>query len=134
MHEGTDPDGSPPRAPRKLRILVVEDDPDTLTVTVELLQALGHWATGVRSAELALHRFLEGAFDLLIADIGLPGLSGRDLAEKLQGRCDLPVIFATARPAPDPMPRRGIWLRKPYSVEQLEDALAQAVQSGEALP
>lgn len=134
MHEGTDPDASPPRAPRKLRILVVEDDPDTLTVTVELLQALGHWATGVRSAELALQRFLEGAFDLLIADIGLPGLSGRDLAEKLQGRCDLPVIFATARPAPDPMPRRGIWLRKPYSVEQLEDALAQAVQSGEAPP
>jgi CheY-like chemotaxis protein len=79
---------------------------------------------------LPLHRFLEGAFDVLIADVGLPGLSGRDLAEKLEARCDLPVIFATGQPAPDLMPRRGIWLRKPYSVEQLQEALARATRLG----
>jgi CheY-like chemotaxis protein len=134
MPDGTNPDAEPPSAPQKLRILVVEDDPDTLVVTVELLRALGHWATGVRSAEVALHRFLEGAFDVLIADIGLPGLSGRDLAEKLQRRCDLPVIFATAQPAPARLPARGIWLRKPYSIDQLEEALAQAAQLGQTPP
>lgn len=123
-------DARTPQVPPRLRILVVEDDPDTLTVTIELLRALGHWATGVRSAELALHRFLEGAFDLVIADVGLPGLSGRDLAEKLEARCELPVIFATGQPAPDPMPRHGIWLRKPYSIDQLQKALAQAAQLG----
>lgn len=84
----------------------------------------------MRSAELALHRFLEGAFDLLIADVGLPGLSGRDLAEKLEARCALPVIFATGQPAPDQMPRHGIWLRKPYSIDQLQEALARAAQLG----
>jgi CheY-like chemotaxis protein len=134
MRDGTNPDAEAPSAPQKLRILVVEDDLDTLVVTVELLRTLGHWATGVRSAEVALHRFLEGAFDVLIADVGLPGLSGRDLAEKLQGRCDLPVVFATAQPAPDRLPARGIWLRKPYSIGQLEEALAQAVQLGKKCP
>ncbi len=113
---------------QKLRVLVVEDDPDTLALTVSLLETLGHWATGVKSAELALHRFLEGAFDVLVADVGLPGLSGQDLAEKLQGRSELPVIFATGQPAPARPPLRGIWLLKPYSVEQLEEALAQAVR------
>ena len=85
----------------------------------------------MRSAELALHRFLEGVFDVLVADVGLPGLSGQDLAEKLQGRCRLPVIFATGQTAPARPPMRGIWLLKPYSVEQLEEALAQAVRLDE---
>lgn len=128
--DGFAADAPTPKVPPRLRILVVEDDPDTLTVTIELLRALGHWATGVRSAELALHRFLEGAFDLLIADVGLPGLSGRDLAEKLEARCALPVIFATGQPAPDQMPRHGIWLRKPYSIDQLQEALARATRLG----
>jgi CheY-like chemotaxis protein len=131
MQVGTDPTNSASRTPRKLRVLVVEDDPGTLALTVSLLETLGHWATGVRSAELALHRFLEGVFDVLVADVGLPGLSGQDLAEKLQGRCRLPVIFATGQTAPARPPMRGIWLLKPYSVEQLEEALAQAVRLDE---
>jgi CheY-like chemotaxis protein len=51
-----------PQPPATLRILVVEDEPDALAATVELLQALGHWATGVKSAEVAKDRFLPGAF------------------------------------------------------------------------
>ena len=122
------PATSASKAPQKMRVLVVEDDPGTLALTLSLLETLGHWATGVRSAELAIHRFLEGAFDVLIADIGLPGLSGQDLAEKLQGRCNLPVIFATGQSAPAQLPLRAIWLLKPYSIEQLEEALAQAAR------
>jgi DNA-binding response OmpR family regulator len=109
----------------QLRILVVEDDPDALASILEMLQLLGHWATGVRSAEIAKDRFFEGAFDVLMTDVGLPALSGLDLAEILRARHALEIIFVTGRPQPaQPMPGT-VWLRKPFDVEQLEAALAQ---------
>ena len=118
-----DPAQPPPVA---LRILVVEDEPDALAATVELLQALGHWATGVKSAEVAKDRFLPGAFDLLLTDIGLPALSGYDLVESLRAQHAMPVVFVTGRPRPAEPMAGTFWLQKPFSVEQLEQVLAQA--------
>ncbi|MDM0017364.1 response regulator [Variovorax saccharolyticus] len=109
-------------------MLVVEDDADTLAATVEMLQLLGHWATGVRSAESAKDRFYDKAFDVLMTDVGLPALSGLDLADILRTRHrldKLDVIFATGRPAPPTPIPNAVWLQKPFSVEQLEAALAR---------
>ncbi|RYY89417.1 MAG: response regulator [Comamonadaceae bacterium] len=116
-----------PAALSPLRVLVVEDDPAALAATVELLQVLGHWATGVKSAEVAKDRFIDGAFDILLTDIGLPALSGYDLVASLpQGRHRMHVIFATGRDRPaQPMPNT-YWLQKPFSAEQLEAVLAEA--------
>lgn len=111
-----------------LRVLVVEDDPDVLEAALEALELLGHWATGVRSAEGALVRFFEGAFDVLMVDVGLPALSGLELAGKLQARCKLPIIFATGSKAPDRPLHGAVWLCKPFSIEQLREALRQASQ------
>ncbi|MDM0106711.1 response regulator [Variovorax sp. J22R24] len=115
-----------------LRVLVVEDDPDALAATVEMLQLLGHWAAGVRSAETAKDRYLDGAFDVLLTDIGLPALSGMDLVESLRTRQKLEVIFATGRPAPAEPIEGTLWLQKPFTVEQLESALSRAKNRTEA--
>lgn len=115
-------DAGPPMA-KSLRILVVEDDPATLTATVEMLQLLGHWATGVKSAEVARDRFLEGAFDVLMTDVGLPALSGLDLVEILQVQRKLRVIFATGQQRPERPVPDTVWLQKPFSVEALQAAL-----------
>ncbi|WP_213954744.1 MULTISPECIES: response regulator [unclassified Variovorax] len=122
------PDAPSPRrkAARRLRILVVEDDVDALALTQELLGLLGHWSAGVGSAEGALARFSEGAFDVLLLDVNLPALSGLDLAEKLGRLESLPVIFATGSDPPRDRSLRSIWLRKPYTTAQLEGALARA--------
>lgn len=117
-----------------LRVLVVEDDPDVLDAALEALELLGHWATGVRSAEGALTRFLEGAFDVLMVDIGLPALSGLELAGKLQARCKLPIIFATGSKMPDGPLYSAVWLSKPFSLEQLREALRQATELAEPKP
>jgi len=117
-----------PNACCSLRVLVVEDDPEVLEASLEALELLGHWATGVRSAEGALDRFLEGAFDVLMADIGLPALSGLELAGKLQARCGLPIIFATASQVPDRPIAGSVWLCKPFGLDQLADALRQVAQ------
>lgn len=116
----------PGEGAKALRVLVVEDDPDTLAATVEMLQLLGHWATGVRSAEMAKDRFLENAFDVLMIDIGLPALSGLDLAESLRGRFRVEIIFATGRPPPATPVAGAAWLQKPFTVEQLQAALAES--------
>jgi CheY-like chemotaxis protein len=110
-------------AASRLRILVVEDDPATLTAMVEMLELLGHWVAGVKSAEVARDRFLDGAFDVLLTDVGLPALSGLDLVEILQAQHKLRVIFATGQPRPaKPIPGT-VWLQKPFGVDELQDAL-----------
>jgi len=109
---------------RGLRVLVVEDDPDALAATVEMLQLLGHWAAGVKSAETAKDRFIENAFDVLMTDIELPALSGFDLADILRAKGQpLEVIFATGRPPPQEPIAHAAWLQKPFTIEQLEQAL-----------
>ena len=114
---------------RALRVLVVEDDPAVLAATVDMLEVLGHWAAGVKSAEVARDRFIDGAFDVLLTDIGLPALSGIDLVEILQARRQLRVIFATGRPRPSqPMPGT-LWLQKPFGLDELRDAL-QGIERG----
>lgn len=106
-----------------LRILVVEDDPATLAAMVEMLQLLGHWVAGVKSAEVARDRFIEGAFDVLLTDVGLPALSGLDLVDILQAQNKLRVIFATGQPQPArPIPGT-VWLQKPFGVNELQAAL-----------
>jgi len=110
---------------QKLRVLLVEDDVDTLAATLNILEALGHWATGVKSAEAAISRFFEGAFDVVMVDIGLPALSGHDLAERLLRDHRVPVIFVTGQAEPAKTVEGTTWLRKPYTVEQLTEALAR---------
>jgi CheY-like chemotaxis protein len=110
----------------KLRVLLVEDDADTLATTLRLLEAMGHWATGVRSAEAAIARFFDGAFDLVMVDIGLPALSGRDFAERLLRDHRVPVVFVTGQAEPAEAMPGTEWLRKPYTVEQLDEVLARS--------
>lgn len=111
---------------RKLRVLLVEDDADTLATTLGLLEAMGHWATGVRSAEAAIARFFEGAFDIVMVDIGLPALSGRDFAERLLRDHRVPIVFVTGQAEPAEAMPGTTWLRKPYAVEQLAEVLERS--------
>ncbi|MEJ8851583.1 response regulator [Variovorax rhizosphaerae] len=119
-------DSSQEKLARKLRILVVEDDVESLRLSQELLALMGHWSAGVSSAEAAIARFSEGAFDVLMLDVNLPALSGVDLAEKLCRLERLPVIFATGGAPPRAGSPGSIWLQKPYSIAQLEEATARA--------
>jgi signal transduction histidine kinase/ActR/RegA family two-component response regulator len=63
---------------RKARILLVEDDPDTADLLSQLLEDAGFVVQSARSAQAALAVDLD-AIDVMISDIGLPGISGLDL-------------------------------------------------------
>ncbi len=80
------------------RILNVDDEESLAEIGAELLASLGFQVTAETDSRKALARFREdpGAFDVVVTDQTMPGLSGADLArELLDIRPDLPIILVT---------------------------------------
>ena len=76
-----------------LRILLVEDDADTLRIMARLLKGKGHEVTPAASIHEAITAFRSDVFDLVVSDLGLPDGSGLDLMRQLrQTRPDIPAI------------------------------------------
>ncbi|HEX3129467.1 MAG TPA: response regulator [Thermoanaerobaculia bacterium] len=86
-----------------LRLLVVEDEPDTRDALTRFLQHYGAAVTAVASAGEALQRLGAEDFDVLVSDIGMPEMDGYDLIRELRrretagrdSRC-LPAVAVTA--------------------------------------
>ena len=79
-------------------ILVVEDDRDVRAYLVELLRDLNYRVLGAHDAVSALGLIENGEIhiDLLLTDVVLPGMNGRQLAEQAKNRQpDLNVLFTT---------------------------------------
>lgn len=79
-----------------LPILIVEDDETVGRLLAGILQREGYQTTTVHSAEAALRFFPSGKFDLVLTDIGLPGMNGLLLAQKIKKeRPETEIIFMT---------------------------------------
>jgi CheY-like chemotaxis protein len=72
-----------------LKILLVEDHDDTRIVFQAILSQKGHSVKGVADGKAALALAGSQAFDLVISDLGLPGLSGTELMTILRERYSL---------------------------------------------
>lgn len=92
-----------PQAPTEHgpHVLVVEDDLRLRGLLVKFLTESGYRATGAPSAEAARDVLSSLAFDLIVLDIMLPGMSGLDLTRELRRTSDVPIILLTARGAPE---------------------------------
>jgi PAS domain S-box-containing protein len=113
----------PPVSEQKLKILLVEDDDLIRASTAELLQDLGHFVTQASSAEHAIALIKQDQVDVLIADIGLNGISGATLARKAREiRPAIGIVFATGQNAPSDI-ADAVVLRKPYNVVTIASAL-----------
>jgi PAS domain S-box-containing protein len=79
------------------RVLVIEDDHAVRMLIVEVLEDLGFAVVEAEDAQSALpHIDGSGRIDLIVSDVGLPGLNGRKLAELArQKRHDVPILFVT---------------------------------------
>ncbi len=121
-------------------ILVVEDEPSVREVIVSVLADHGYAYAEVGDAEAAL-ALLDGKqhFDLLISDVGLPGLNGRQLAEIAMGkRPGLKVLFVTGY-AEQAVVRNGLlgenmqMITKPFVIDDLANRI-RAILRDEAIP
>jgi CheY-like chemotaxis protein len=80
------------------RILLVDDESTLVMIGTKILQHLGYKVTGFTSAKEALATFVRqpDAFDLVITDLTMPGMTGIDLADALlEARRDVPILLAT---------------------------------------
>ena len=128
------------------RVLVVDDDPDVLTLVAHhLARRGGHRVLPASSAAEALAALDERdtAPDVAVLDVLLPGMTGLELAEELRrrrGAGALPVVFLSARTGPDDIAAGraagAIYLTKPFVATALlaavERALADAVPAAPA--
>ena len=80
------------------RILILEDEERIASFVAKGLRAEGHQPTVVADGRQGLDEALSGQFDLLVLDIGLPGLDGFEVLEALRAQGSrMPVIVLTAR-------------------------------------
>jgi CheY-like chemotaxis protein len=88
--------GSHPGGERTGRILLVDNDSQVLSILGEMLKDAGHHVLPVPSGPEALRVFIPGGFDLIITNVGMPEMSGWDVAERLRASDpQVPVIFIT---------------------------------------
>jgi PAS domain S-box-containing protein len=128
--------GQAPRAEHGETVLVVEDDDTVRTLVVEVLGELGY-ATREAPDGLAGLRILESdaRIDLLVTDVGLPGLNGRQLADQARtSRPRLKVLFMTGYAENAPFGAGHLdpgmqMITKPFPVEGLASKIRSIIES-----
>ena len=112
-------------------ILIVDDDPDALSILETILSARGHDAHGAAGGEQALAR-LDGLHpEVVILDVMMPGMSGWDVARRIRrhpNHADVGIVMLTARDGDDAR-REGadagadVYLVKPVGLAELEERI-----------
>ena len=117
------------------RILVVDDDPDLLTLIGIQLRQHGHRVVTAAGGKEALEIVAEkGCPDIAVLDVAMPEMNGLELLQRLRARDDaaeLPAIFLSARVAPADIAAGealgALYLTKPYVMRALLAAIDRLV-------
>lgn len=82
-----------------MRILIIEDDRSIATNLYDFLTARGHAVDAAGDGVTGLHLAVTHQFDAIVLDIGLPGMDGMKVCQKLrtEAHVDSPVLMLTAR-------------------------------------
>ena len=123
-------------------ILVVEDDAAIRNNVCDCLQQLGYqtWAAEGAAEALRLCEANPAGIDLVITDLVMPGMGGRDLANELERRFPNIRLLFTSGYTEDAVLRRDlmdagrVFLEKPYSVAALSEAIEAVLAQMPARP
>ena len=122
---------------KRQHILCVEDDGDTLSATIGMLERLGYSVRAETESLKALRTFSEepDLFDLAIIDYGMADLTGLELARRFRRiRTGFPVVLYTGyfdTPSAEQVKAAGIGGRviiKPVTTKELASALQEALR------
>jgi two-component system response regulator RegX3 len=80
-----------------VRILVVEDEESIADAIVYALRSDGYETDAVADGESALEAASATAYDLLLLDLMLPGLSGVEVCRRIRAESSVPILMLTAR-------------------------------------
>ena len=136
-HPSTEHAEEPARAPgRGETLLVVEDDAVIRQLMTETLEEFGYSCLAAAGADEAIPQLLSTQpIDLLITDVGLPNMNGRQLAEiARQHRPGLKILFITgyaeiAVVRADFLPQGAHILAKPFGLDALGAKVGELLRS-----
>jgi two-component system OmpR family response regulator len=107
-----------------MRVLVIEDEPDLLSVVMQALRENGYAVDGAADGREGLYKAKAADYDALVLDLMLPGIDGWSLLRELRKTHVTPVLLLTARDSlPDRV--RGLdagaddYLTKPFELAEL---------------
>ena len=122
-----------PRKPQAARILVVDDEELFAEVFVEMLSEFGHAVCVAQSGEEAIEQFRKGRFDLVFTDLGMPIMSGWQVAQEIKNiKPRTPVVLLTGwgvSVGEDEVSRSKVdmVLSKPVNMEELSSVVERAL-------
>lgn len=111
------------------KVLVVDDEPAVVAVTMRFLKLESYAVTGVTSSQEALRLIESENWDLIITDRAMPEISGEELAARVKQRTPtLPIILITGFPnaVTNPGQFESV-IRKPFTPSELLTKVAQAL-------
>ena len=134
-------DGEPPHGTGET-VLIVDDEPQLVSLTEELLAGLGYEPVGFGSSRAALQAFQANPqrFDLLLTDEAMPDLIGPELAREVRMfRPAIPIVLmsghgGSALAALDATIGVNEVLRKPLQRRDLADSLARVLRDSHSIP
>jgi CheY-like chemotaxis protein len=112
-----------------MRVLVVDDEADVCKTIALMLTRLGYTCETAASGAEALRKYAEQSFDVVLTDLGMPGMNGLELAEKIQAiKPGARIIIITGWPlqlSPEQRRQCGIEavLNKPITAKELLSAI-----------
>jgi two-component system KDP operon response regulator KdpE len=83
------------------KVLVVDDDPQILRAVRTTLHAHGHDVLSAGNGETALDVLTDAEVDLVILDLGLPGIQGDEVIRRVRAWSDVPIIVLSVRSSQD---------------------------------
>ncbi|GAA0535572.1 response regulator transcription factor [Paractinoplanes ferrugineus] len=117
------------------RLLLIEDDPAIRATLLRALRERGHAVAASPAAMAGLRTALAEKPDLIVLDLGLPDLDGRELLRMLRAVSRVPVIIATARDEEVEMVRlldagADDYVVKPFTAAQLDARIRAVLRRG----
>ncbi|HEX9050380.1 MAG TPA: ATP-binding protein [Anaeromyxobacter sp.] len=122
----------------RVRVLVVEDNPDVAATTADALELFGYAVRVETDADGGLRACVESPPDVALLDIGLPGRSGHDLAREIRARLPrdaVRLVAVTGYGQPEDRARSAeagfdAHLVKPVELDELRETIERLVFQG----
>jgi DNA-binding response OmpR family regulator len=116
------------------KILCVDDEPNIVRLKCTILEAAGHQATPSTSAQDAIQKIEQNAYDAVVTDWRLGDANGRAIVQAAKNNSTMPVVVvsgyvAEAFQAAEPL--ADLYLEKPVNPEELVTIVNELLKTSE---
>jgi len=119
----------------KLNILWIDDEKAIRDIAIEMIEVLGHSGKVLSTADEAMEIINNEEFDLVLTDIGMPGMNGWELADKIKdiwgNQIKIGVVSGWGdQISSDEMEKHGVSLilAKPFGIDDFENLIGKVIK------